>query len=145
MTGSCSPNRNSAARAGSISPAVLLSLVLVCLLLPLSEAAGWGWGSPRTIGLLAAAVVILAAFVLLERRLASPLVDIAANAKPALLRTNVASVCVGFALFASLIGTASYVQAPRASATVSARPSWSAACVCCPAALACWLCRRCRP
>jgi MFS family permease len=32
-----------------------------------------------------------------------------------LLLTNIASLCVGFALFATLIGTASYVQAPRAS------------------------------
>jgi MFS family permease len=95
--------------------AILLALGLVCLLLPLSEAAVWGWGSPRTIGLLAVAVVLLVVFVLIERRVSSPLVDVAINAKPALLRTNIASVCVGFALFASFIGTAAYVQAPPAS------------------------------
>jgi MFS family permease len=39
----------------------------------------------------------------------------AVNAKPTLLLTNAASVCVGFALFASLIGTATYVEAPVAS------------------------------
>ena len=95
--------------------AILLALGLVSLLLPLSEAAVWGWGSPRTIGLLAVAVVLLVVFVLIERRVSSPLVDIAINAKPGPLRTNIASVCVGFALFASFIGTAAYVQAPRAS------------------------------
>ena len=95
--------------------AILLAVALLCLLLPLSEAAVWGWGSARTLGLLAVAVVLLASFVLMERRTRSPLVDIAANAKPALLRTNVASVCVGFAMFASFIGTAAYVQAPRAT------------------------------
>ena len=95
--------------------AILLAVALFCLLLPLSEAAVWGWGAPRTIGLLAVAAVLLAVFVLIERRVASPLVDITANAKPALLRTNIASLCVGFALFASFIGTAAYVQAPRAS------------------------------
>jgi MFS family permease len=95
--------------------AILLAVALLCLLLPLSEAAVWGWGSPRTLGLLAIAAVLLVSFVLMERRTRSPLVDIAANARPALLRTNVASVCVGFALFASFIGTAAYVQAPRAS------------------------------
>ena len=95
--------------------AILLAMALFCLLLPLSEAAVWGWGAPRTIGLLAVAAVLLAVFVLIERRVASPLVDIAANAKPALLRTNIASLCVGFALFASFIGTAAYVQAPRAT------------------------------
>jgi MFS family permease len=95
--------------------AILLAVALLCLLLPLSEAAVWGWGAPRTLGLLATAVILLAVFVVMERRVASPLVDMAANAKPALLRTNVASLCVGFALFASFIGTAAYVQAPRAS------------------------------
>jgi MFS family permease len=95
--------------------AIWLAVALLCLLLPLSEAAVWGWGSPRTLGLLLLAIVLLVGFVLLERRRSSPLVDIAANARPALLRTNIASVCVGFAMFASFIGTAAYVQAPRAT------------------------------
>jgi MFS family permease len=95
--------------------ALLLAVALLCLLVPLSEAAVWGWGSPRTIGLLVIAAVLLVSFVLMERRTRSPLVDIAANARPALLRTNIASVCIGFAMFASFIGTAAYVQAPRAS------------------------------
>jgi MFS family permease len=95
--------------------AVLLSVVLVCLLLPLAQAANWGWGDLRTIGLLVAAVVGLLAFVAFERRAASPLIDVVSNARKSLLLTNIASLFVGFALFASLIGTASYVQAPEAS------------------------------
>jgi MFS family permease len=95
--------------------AVLLAAALVALLLPLAQATSWGWGDVRTIGLLVAAVVLLLVFVVVERRVASPLVDLVANARPALLLTNIASVCIGFALFASFIGTASYVQAPVAS------------------------------
>ncbi len=95
--------------------AALLAVALLFLLLPLSEAAVWGWGSARTIGLIVIAVVLLAVFVLIERRVRSPLVDVVASAKPALLRTNAASLCIGFALFASFIGTAAYVQAPKAS------------------------------
>jgi MFS family permease len=75
----------------------------------------WGWGDPRTIGLLAAAAVLFAVFVAVERRLASPVVNVRVNARPALLLTNIASLAVGFALFAVLLGTASYVQAPLAS------------------------------
>ena len=48
--------------------AILLAAALICLLLPLSEAAVWGWGAPRTIGLLAVAAVLLAVFVRIERR-----------------------------------------------------------------------------
>jgi MFS family permease len=94
---------------------VLLAAALVCLLLPLAQATSWGWGDPRTVVLLIAAALLLVVFVAFERRVTSPLVDLVANARPALLLTNVASVCVGFALFASLIGTAAYVQAPKAS------------------------------
>jgi MFS family permease len=94
---------------------VLLGAALICLLLPLSEAALWGWGAWRTDGLLAVAAVLLIVFVLVERRVAAPLVDLAANGKPALLLTNVASACVGFALFASFIGTAAYVETPAGS------------------------------
>ncbi len=98
-----------------VGGSVLLGATLVCLLLPLSQANAWGWGDPRTLGLLAAAIAGLIVFVLVERRVSSPLIDVVANAQPALLLTNVASICVGFALFASLIGTASYVQAPPES------------------------------
>jgi MFS family permease len=98
-----------------IGGTVLLAAALVSLLLPLAQATKWGWGDPKTLGLLAAAAVLLVVFVLVERRTASPLVDLVTNARPALLLTNVASICVGFALFASLIGTAAYVQAPAAS------------------------------
>src|SRR5579862_5253974 len=42
-------------------PAVLLSGWLVALLVPLSEASDWGWGSPVVLGLFAAAVVLAAA------------------------------------------------------------------------------------
>ena len=94
---------------------VLLAAALVSLLLPLAQGNSWGWTDPKTLSLLAAAAVLLVVFVLVERRVASPLVDVVANARPALLLTNIASVCVGFALFAMLIGTASYVQAPAAS------------------------------
>ncbi len=95
--------------------ALLLGLALTALLLPLSQASVWGWGNVKTLGLLAAAAVLLAAFVALERRLASPVIDLVVNARPALLLTNLASVAVGFALFAVLIGTANFVETPPAA------------------------------
>lgn len=95
--------------------AALLGAALIALLLPLSEASVWGWGSGQTIGLLAAAGVLLALFAVLERGLPSPVIDLRVNAQAPLLLTNIASVAVGFALFATLLGTASYVQAPRSS------------------------------
>jgi MFS family permease len=97
-----------------VGGSILLGTALVALLLPLSEAGVWGWGDRRTIGLLAAAAVLFTVFVAVERRLASPVVNVRVNARPALLLTNIASLAVGFALFAILLGTTSYVQAPPA-------------------------------
>ena len=94
---------------------VVLAAALVCLLLPLSQASSWGWGSAATLAPLAGSVLLLAGFVAWERRSASPLVDVVVNARPGLLLTNLASACVGFALFATLIGTASYVEAPAST------------------------------
>ncbi|GIM90621.1 MFS transporter [Paractinoplanes toevensis] len=93
----------------------LLGGGILALLLPLAQGDSWGWGSGRTIGLFVAAAVLLVAFVLFELRIKSPLVDVRTTARPALLLTNVASLFVGFALFATLIGTATYVQAPAAT------------------------------
>jgi MFS family permease len=95
--------------------AVLLSGGLVALLLPLAQGSSWGWTSTRTLGLLILAVVVLAVFVVVQRRVPAALVDIAAMARRPIVLTNLASLLFGFALFASLIGTASFVEAPRAS------------------------------
>ncbi|RPE77851.1 MULTISPECIES: MFS transporter [unclassified Frondihabitans] len=95
--------------------AALLAGALVTLLLPLAQGSDWGWGSPRTIVLFVATVVLFAAFGLWETRHREPLVDLASLTRRPILLTNIASLFIGFALFASLIGTATYVQAPESS------------------------------
>jgi MFS family permease len=95
--------------------ALLLGGALVSLLLPLSESGDWGWGSSRVIGLLGLSVVLLLVFVWWQRRAAGPLVDLVAFRRRPIVLTNIASVLFGFALFASMIGTAAYVQAPEAT------------------------------
>jgi len=93
--------------------AVLMSAGLVCLILPLEQAASWGWGSARVWGLLVAAVVVLVVFAAVELRRAEPLVDLAALRRRPIVMTNLASICFGFALFASFIGTATFVEAGK--------------------------------
>ena len=60
-------------------------------------------------------VALLALLVVVERRTASPLVDLTALAHPPIAMTNIASVFFGFALFASFVGTANYVQAAEST------------------------------
>ena len=54
------------------------------------------FGTVRGIPVSASGSWLLVVFVLVERRVASPLVDMVTNARPALLLTNISSVCVGF-------------------------------------------------
>src|SRR5215210_752109 len=56
--------------------AVTLTLALVALLYAVVQAPDAGWGAPRTLLLLAAAVVLATAFVAIERRSVAPLVPL---------------------------------------------------------------------
>ncbi|MFJ9211752.1 MFS transporter [Streptomyces sp. NPDC102264] len=88
---------------------------LVCLLLAISKGADWGWGSGTTLGLFAAAVVLLAAWGAWELRTADPLVDLRTTARPRVLLTNIASVFVGFAMYASMLVMPQLLQFPEAT------------------------------
>lgn len=90
----------------------LLGGALIALLLPLAQGDSWGWASPLTLGLLGIAVLLAVSLVRFELRHDSPTVDIRAARKRPILLTNIATVLVGFALFASFVGTAAYVEAP---------------------------------
>jgi MFS family permease len=92
---------------------VVLSAALVALLLPLAQGSAWGWTSARTLGLLAGFGVLTVGFVLLELRIRQPLLDIRTTARKPILLTDTATLMFGFTIFVSLIGTASYVEAPR--------------------------------
>jgi len=108
----------STARSGGrvdLVGAVLLSSGLVCLLLPLTQGAVWGWQDPRVLALLVGSAALLAVFGWSQTRIGQPLVDLAVLRRRPIVLTNVASVLFGFALFASFVGTASYVEAPEAT------------------------------
>ena len=94
---------------------VLLTAGLVALLLPLTQSAEWGWGDPKVAGLLVLSAVIIVFFGWTQVRIDDPLVDLQALRRKPIVLTNLASVLFGFALFASFIGTAAYVEAPEVS------------------------------
>ncbi|GAA0453606.1 MFS transporter [Paractinoplanes deccanensis] len=95
--------------------AALLSAWLVALLLPLSKATAWGWTSGRTIGLLTAAVVLFAAWLLAEVRSANPLIDMRMMRLPAVWTTNLVALLFGAAMFGVFAFLPQLVQVPRAS------------------------------
>jgi MFS family permease len=59
-----------------LAGAASFSLGLIVLLFALSVGPGWGWGSTHVILLFLGSAVLLGAFLLVERRTASPMVDL---------------------------------------------------------------------
>lgn len=85
---------------------------LVCLLLGISKGADWGWTSGTTLGLFVAAVVVLLAWGWWELRTEQPLVDLRTTARRQVLVTNLASIAVGFAMFAMSLVIPQLLQLP---------------------------------
>ncbi|VXC54727.1 MFS transporter [Aeromicrobium sp. 9AM] len=99
----------------SVLPAVLLSSWLVALLLALSEAPKWGWGSGRTIGLLVLAVALMVAWIQVEQRAAVPLIDMRMMRLPGVWTTNLVALLVGVGMYASFGFIPQFNQTPSAS------------------------------
>ena len=92
-----------------------LAAGLVCLLLPVVKGGAWGWTSAPTLGLAAAAVVILLGWGAYQLRRRDPLVDLRVSARRPVLFTNLASIMVGFALYAMALSFPQLLQAPVAT------------------------------
>jgi predicted MFS family arabinose efflux permease len=92
--------------------AAFLSIGLATLLLGISEGPGWGWTSARILGLFAASVAALVAWVRWELRVPLPLVDMRMMRRRPVWATNVAALLVGFGMFGSFILIPQFVQAP---------------------------------
>ena len=92
-----------------------LSAALICLLLAISKGSAWGWGSGTTTGLIAATVVVLAAWGWWELRSPRPLVDLRTSARRPVLLTNLASAVFGFAMFAMSLVLPQLLQLPTST------------------------------
>jgi predicted MFS family arabinose efflux permease len=96
-----------------IPGALLLTGGLVSLLLAIAEGDVWGWGSPEVLALLAAAVALLAVWVLQQLRSRAPLVELRLLRHPAVLTGNGCAIVLGVAMYTYLSGVTEYVQTPH--------------------------------
>ena len=113
LIATCIPKTVPVAR-GKFDPvgALGLGVALVCLLLGVSKGADWGWGSARTIGLLAGSVVVFLVWGWYELRITAPLVDLRVTARPVVLLTNCASLVLGFGMYAQSLIVPQILQLP---------------------------------
>jgi EmrB/QacA subfamily drug resistance transporter len=92
--------------AGAVSITAGLSILVYALV----DANSAGWGSARTVGLLVLAVVLLAAFVVIERRAPAPLVPFRIFRLRTLTGANVVGLLVGASLLSMFFFISLYMQ-----------------------------------
>ncbi|MFQ4149657.1 MFS transporter [Arthrobacter sp. LAPM80] len=93
--------------------AILLTAALTSLLLAISKGADWGWKSEPVILLFIGTVVFLAVWFPYELRVSQPMVDLRTSARRPVLLTNIASILVGFSMYANMLSTTQQLQLPE--------------------------------
>jgi EmrB/QacA subfamily drug resistance transporter len=97
-------------RTFDIAGAVTVTSGLVVLVYAIVKAQSFGWGSTRTVGLIAAALVLLAAFVAIERRSKAPLVRLSIFRVKTLTVADTVLLLVASGLFGMFFFASLYVQ-----------------------------------
>ncbi|WP_307787591.1 MFS transporter [Mycolicibacterium sp. S2-37] len=93
--------------------AVGLAGGLVTLLLGISKGQTWGWTSVATLSMFIASPLIFALFGWWQLRTPSPIVDLRTTVRRPVLTTNLASVGVGFGLFALSLVAPQVLELPE--------------------------------
>ncbi|MZD04439.1 MFS transporter [Streptomyces sp. SID5785] len=91
--------------------ATLLTVGLTALVLVLAQGGTWGWAAPRTLGLGAGAVLVLAAWVRVERRAAHPLVNVRMLGERRLAVVSAHTFCASFGTIGFLGANALFLGA----------------------------------
>ncbi|MCY0905026.1 MFS transporter [Arthrobacter sp. H14-L1] len=95
--------------------AAMLSIALTALLLAISKGGSWGWSSEPVILLFITTAVVLAVWFPFELRVSQPMVDLRTSARRPVLLTNIASILVGFSMYANMLSTTQQLQMPKVS------------------------------
>jgi MFS family permease len=92
-----------------------LSVGLLGILLAISRGNEWGWTSTPVLLLGVGGLVVLLLWGWFEMRIAEPLLDLRVAARRPVLLTNLASVAMGFSLFASNVAYPQMLELPVAA------------------------------
>lgn len=99
-----------AIRAFDVPGAATITIGLSTLVYAIVDAQQSGWGSTKTIALLAVAVGLIAAFVAIEQRAKAPLVPFRIFRKRTLTGSNVVGLLIGASLFSMFFFATLYMQ-----------------------------------
>src|SRR5947199_2172454 len=95
--------------------AALMTVGISGVLLAITQTSTWGWGSPKTLGLLAAGAAVIAAWVREERRSREPLVDMRMMAIRGVWTTNAVAFLIGVGMYSSFVLLPELVQEPAST------------------------------
>jgi MFS family permease len=98
-----------------VSGAIVLTAGLIALLLPITQVRAWGWSSPATVGLFAAALLIFGVWIRQQLTRAEPLVDLRQLRRRAMLMADLVAMMLGVALYMFLTLVTEFVQTPPSS------------------------------
>lgn len=94
---------------------VLLSAWLVALLVAVSEAPVWGWGSANVIALIVVAAVLCVAWIAVETASLHPLIDMTMMRIPVVWTNNLVAFLFGIGLYATSAFVPEFLQAPTST------------------------------
>jgi EmrB/QacA subfamily drug resistance transporter len=95
--------------------AALMSGGFICVLIAISETITWGWGSPKTLGLLAVGLLGCAAWVAVEVRSEEPLIDMTMMRIRGVWTTNLVAFLLGAGMYASFLVFPQFAQLPKST------------------------------
>jgi EmrB/QacA subfamily drug resistance transporter len=105
-----SESKDAHGQSHDIPGAILVTGGLSLLVLGITQGYGWGWGSPRTLGVFAASAASLVAFAIWEQRQQEPLMPFSIFRLQTLTAANVAGFIMGTALFSMFLILTLYMQ-----------------------------------
>ncbi len=93
--------------------ALLMVSGISAILIALSETTAWGWGSPRTLLLVAAGLAVVGTWIAVELRSQEPLVDMRMMRLRAVWTTNLSAFLLGAGMYTSFVVIPQFVETPR--------------------------------
>ncbi len=95
--------------------AALMTIGLSAVLLAISQTTSWGWVSAKTLGLTAAGLAFVVAWIAVEVRSAEPLIDMKMMRVRGVWTTNAAAFLLGGGLYASFVVFPQFAQLPTST------------------------------
>jgi MFS family permease len=95
--------------------AFLMTVGISASLLAVSETTTWGWGSAKTVGLLAGGLLVCGLWVALEARSSHPLVDMTMMRVRGVWTTNTAAFLIGAGMYSAFIIIPQFAQLPKST------------------------------